>query len=226
MENTQGALIGIDEYTVYKKKKGDCYRLIAACFYPPKKNVFMQEGLFRTLAGLLNDVCPSASIHAAAMGNALGNSSDDELALEYARLFVGPFELKAPPYGSVYIDKERKVMGDSTVAVTKCYQNSGLAISDDFRELPDHIAVELEFMYYLIFKETEVLGKSETDNARYYLNIQDTFKHKFLGKWAAPFCDKIKEGTENTFYRELSDCLLAFVSMELEGEALPEGLRA
>ena len=209
------------ETIIYERKRGDCYRLLAACFYLPKKEVFVQEGLFPTLEGLLQDVCPPASVHASAMCAALENSSEEELALEYARLFVGPFELKAPPYGSVYIDKERKVMGDSTVAVMKLYREAGLDISADFRELPDHIAVELEFMYYLIFKELEALEKSETDTAMRYLKIQDTFKHEFLWKWITPFCGKIKEGTENTLYLALSDCLSAFITKELGEDFSP-----
>lgn len=212
MEIAQEVSSGIDEYIAYEKKRGDCYRLLAACFYLPKRDVFIQEGLFRTLEGLMRDVCPSAAVHAAAMGDALEGSSDNEPALEYARLFVGPFELKAPPYGSVYMDKDRKVMGDSTVEVMNLYREAGLAVSDDFTELPDHIAVELEFMYYLIFKETEALEKSETDTSGRYLEMQDRFTREFLGKWTPAFCSKIKEGTENTFYIALSDCLSAFMT--------------
>ena len=214
MEMTQEVFRGIDEYIAYGRKRGDCYRLLAACFYLPKKEVFIQEGLLPTLKGLLLDVCPSCSVYASAMCNALENSSENELALEYARLFVGPFELKAPPYGSLYIDREKRVMGDSTVAVMKLYQEAGLDISEDFRELPDHVAVELEFMYYLIFKEIEALEKFEKETAMRYLKLQDTFKHEFLGKWIALFCKKIKDEAENNFYVSLSDCLSDFVALD------------
>ncbi len=125
-------------------------------------------------------MCPKAVEFALEMDEAILQYSNQELAVEYARLFVGPFELQAPPYGSVYLDEGRRIMGDSTIAVRKMYRDSELNISNDFKEPPDHISAELEFMYYLSFKELEALESHDDDQANFFLKNQVEFLEKFL----------------------------------------------
>jgi len=201
----------IQEITPYEIKRGDCYRLLAACFYLPQKGLFVEEDLSKNLTMLLKEVCPEAAKFSGRMGDAILNYSEEDLQVEYAHLFVGPYELVAPPYGSVYLDGKKRVMGDSTIEVSRIYKEAGLFVDDDFKELPDHIAVELEFMYYLIFKEVEALEKYEINAALQFIKMQEVFLNKFLRQWVAPFCEKIKEGTENGFYTALADCLKAFI---------------
>ena len=199
------------EFVVQEQVRGSCYRLLAACFYYPRKEAFIQENVFKNLTEAFKRVCPPAAIFSENMGEAISLYSNEELLIDYAQLFVGPQELKAPPYGSVYLDKERKVMGNSTIEVIEIYRESGLTMSNDFRELPDHIAAELEFMYFLIIKETEAIEKSTADRALHFVEMQRLFTDKFLGQWVGRFCEKIKEGTDNAFYRALADCVSTFV---------------
>lgn len=194
-----------------RKTAGDCYRLLAACFYQPQKDAFLQEGLFRDLASLLKTISPDALPFVEEMENAFIKYSEEELMVDHAKLFVGPNELLAPPYGSVYLDKERRVMGDSTMEAVKLYNEAGLSMDDNFRELPDHIAAELEFMYYLIYKETEAVESSDHEKADYFMEAQGRFYQNFLSKWVKPFCDKITEGTDNKFYKALAGCLSTFI---------------
>lgn len=73
------------------------------------------------------------------------------LTFEYNRLFVGPERLPAPPYESVH-RKDRSemeigmVLGPSVLDVKRRYAEAGVAVSGNFRDLPDHITVELEFI--------------------------------------------------------------------------------
>ena len=203
--------MGINEYLQCKKTTGDCFRLLSACFYPPKKQFYLQEGLFQNLTTALKLVCPDASIFSKKMEEAFLNYPSEDLMVEYARLFVGPYELKAPPYGSVYLDQERRVMGDSTMEVIRIYKEAGLSIDEDFKELPDHIAVELEFMYYLLYQEVEALENSQLDRASALRETQERFLKRFLKPWIPPFCAKIKENTENEFYVALANCVITIV---------------
>ena len=77
----------------------------------------------------------------------------EPLKVDFSKLFVGPYTLSAAPYGSVYLEAERKMMGDSTLDVKNRYREAGLDTAKTFKDAPDHIAAELEFMYYLIYKE-------------------------------------------------------------------------
>lgn len=204
--------MNIDELVLNEKIRGDCYRFLSACFYQPDKSLFMEEHLLRNLAEGLKRVCSSASVFAEKMEEAIAKYTNEELLVDYAKLFVGPNELIAPPYGSIYLDNERKVMGDSTIKTIELYRKAGLAINDDFKELPDHIAVELEFMYYLVFKETEALEKSDIDTAHKFIKMQQEFLNSFLGLWINNFCEKIKNGTDNEFYLALAECVSAFIT--------------
>ncbi len=191
--------------------RAESYRLLAACFYPPDDIWLHQENLFENLASVLQPICPPAADFPIQMRGNAAQYGIQALAIAYAELFVGPYELLAPPYGSVYLDQGKRVMGDSTIATTKMYREYGLNIADDFKELPDHIAVELEFMYYLIYKEIEALHQDEHKERQSFLEAQKRFMASFLGKFAYLFCGKIKEGTSNKFYQVLADCVSVFV---------------
>ena len=201
----------IKELMINESIRGDCYRLLAACFYYPKKEVFIQEDLFRNLTDALKRICPAAGVFSEKMEETIYHYTEEDLTVDYAKLFVGPTELLAPPYGSVYLDGARQVMGDSTMGTIKIYQDEGLSIDDEFRELPDHITVELEFMSYLIFKEIEALKQSDFERAKGFIDKQEIFLNTFLYRWAPPFCEKIREGTDNGFYKALADCLSSFI---------------
>ena len=216
----------ISDFILKEKTRGDCYRLLSACFYQPQKEVFIQEEFFKNLEVLLRQISPDAAARVSVMGKAFLKYSEEDLLVAYAKLFVGPNELLAPPYGSVYLDGEKKLMGDSTMEVIKMYEEQGLSMDSEFRNLPDHITVELEFMYYLIFKEIEALEKSDMDKALDFIKTQGLFLDKFLTKWVKPFCDKIKKGADNEFYSSLADCLFVFIEKAHARNELPEALKA
>ena len=206
------------EKILYEKRRGDCFRLLAVCFYKPHKEVFLQEKVFQNLTSLLEQVCPDAALFSNRMEESILKYSEEELSVEYSKLFVGPFELKAPPYGSVYLDPGRRVMGDSTIEVIRMYQEAGLAIDENFKELPDHIAVELEFMYFLTYAKVNALENSESDRARSFQETRNIFLHKYLRKWVPDFCHKINTNTDNAFYVALADSLSTFLSQLIESE--------
>jgi len=206
----------IKDYILKEKKRGDLYKLLAACFYQPRKKLFLEERVFEHLAALSQEICPEAVSSILRMGKAFSSSDEEELLIEYAGLFVGPYELKAPPYGSVYLDGERKVMGDSTLQVIKLYEEAGLVMDQSFKELPDHIAVELEFMYYLSYKEAEALEHSDEERALAINEIRNQFFSQYLRPWVPSFSEKIKELTDHPFYIALADCLATFVSKKDE----------
>ncbi|MFH2121467.1 MAG: molecular chaperone TorD family protein [Pseudomonadota bacterium] len=216
----------IDDFILKEKRSGDCFRLLSACFYQPQKELFIQEEFFKNLEGLLKPISPDSAAHASEMGKAFSKYSEEELLVAYAKLFVGPNELLAPPYGSVYLDGEKMVMGDSTLEVIKLYEEQGLSMDSEFRNLPDHITAELEFMHYLIFKEVAALENSQWEEALDFIKTQKLFFDQFLKRWIKPFCDKIKQGTDNEFYTSLADCLSLFIGKARPGDGIPEELSA
>lgn len=191
----------------------DLYRLLAACFYPPKP-ALLEENCCDSLAALMEDVAPAAARHARDAAVAAGNNSPESLAVEHARLFIGPFQLVAPPYGSIYLDEAKTVMGDSTARVAAFYNACGLHLADDFHELPDHFAVELEFMSYLSFKQREAEAAGNKDEVARSVSLQREFLGRFLMPWLEPFTSAVITDGEAPFYQAIARCTAAFINVD------------
>lgn len=189
--------------------RSDCYKLLAACFYEPEKNLLVEERVCENLADLLARHDPDAGRAAAEMALALQDLAQEQLSIDHAALFIGPFELIAAPYGSVYMDQGRRIMGDSTLGVLRFYQDAGLAVEGG--EPADHIVIELEFMYYLANREAAAMADGLEDDAARYRERQMLFFSQYLQPWILHFCRSIRSGTENPFYRSLADCLDRFM---------------
>ncbi len=200
----------------------DAYRLLAACFYPPSPELF-EERCLPALAELLEDLAPEAARFARDAAHAGGQVSPESLAVEHARLFVGPFKLVAPPYGSLYLDGVKTVMGESTGRVSSFYASCGLHLADDFHEMPDHIAVELEFLSLLAHRERESVATGDRGEANRFTGLQRSFLDRFLLPWLSPFTRSILEGTESPFYQAIARCTETFVTGDREFLERPSG---
>lgn len=194
--------------------RSNCYKLLAACFYEIKKNLFDEEMVLHNLCKILQKICPDSKPLYKKLQKAYKESSEKELLVQYAKLFVGPFELLAPPYGSVYLEETKRVMGASTLSVIEFYESEGLKIDKEYKDLPDHITAELEFMYYLIYKELEASAAEDTESASRYKIKQREFFTKLLLPWVLDFAQKIKQNSENLFYQSLAECLTVFILSE------------
>ncbi len=191
----------------------DIYRLLASCFYPPSQELFEEE-CCENLAALLAPVAPEAARYASEAVLAAGNSSLDALAVEHARLFIGPFQLVAPPYGSVYLDDAQTVMGASTAKVAAFYHTCGLTLAEDFHELPDHFAVELEFISFLAFRQREAQVAGDTNEVSRILSLQQEFLGRFLMPWLEPFTSAVIVDGEAPFYQAVARCTAAFITSD------------
>ncbi len=195
-------------------ERGDSYKLLSECYYLPDENLIrMLNGLSDSARGLHPDLAV----------NIPGMDDVELLKVDYSKLFVGPYELLAPPYGSVYLEDGR-LMGNSTMDVKKWYAEEGLEIT--LREVPDHIALELEFVYFLISRETEAISSSDPDSAIHYLRKQAAFIETHLGQWVSEFADRMEKRAETEFYRNLAHATESFVKLDLENlnNSLSDGL--
>jgi TorA maturation chaperone TorD len=184
--------------------RGNCFKLLAACFCEPDKEMFEEENLCGNLAMLLKPLSPGAATAAETMKISLQYTAQERLSLDYAALFIGPFELIAAPYGSVYLEQNRRIMGDSTIDTQRFYQDAGLAL--EMKEPADHIAIELEFMYYLCSKEAGALSEGAESEAARFRTLQVEFFEKMMG-WVPQFCELIRAGAVTQYYKSLATCL-------------------
>ncbi len=190
-------------------RRSNSFKLLSVCYYEPEIELFLQENLCENLLDLLGDVVGDAPGITGRMKKALDEAEKDKFAYEHAVLFVGPFELKAPPYGSVYLDGEYRLMGDTTMDVTNEYHKAGIHL--DERDAPDHIAFELEYIHYLSGLEAVALKEGDEGKRQELVEKQRYFLEKYLTPWVSLFCDKIRKGTDNEFYKGVADLLDPFI---------------
>ena len=139
------------------------YHRLADAFRLPGSDLpAVLDELESALACLDSDACDDA---AQLKRSYTDDSAPCPLEVDYAGLFVGPFLVPAPPYGSVYLEDKRQLMGDSTIDVRRHYLSFGLDLSPDFKEAPDHICAELEFMHVLISQGIEAIDAADYDAA-------------------------------------------------------------
>ena len=195
------------------QRQSDAYRLLAACFYQPDREMFVEENLCANLAGLMQEISlPAVGEACRRMAQSLAENNQEELLIEYSALFLGPFGAPAHPYGSVYLEQERKLMGDSTMEVLKLYAEAGVTYEGD--EPPDHIAIELEFMSFLEGKIAQAISESNQADLADFSAIRGRFFNRLLASWAPILGNILKEQATLAFYRDLGECLLGFIGAE------------
>lgn len=191
----------------------DLCRFLAACYYEPDA-AFAEERLFDSIASAASRIDPALAEPARRLGEAFAAQDLQTLLVDYARLFLGPPEALARPYGSFWLSGEPTVMQDSTLAVLELYREGGFDVDEDLFEVPDHVAVELEFMYLLAFKQNEASRADLPDVRSAWERRQAALLGEHLGKWIAPFAAAVKAGAQTDFYRELADLTERFIRME------------
>jgi len=127
-----------------------------------------------------------------------------DLLDEYERLFVGPGQVPCPPYESFWredvpVDIRRTLMGPCTAELKELYHELGLQVSPQPRELPDHVAVELEAIAYaVVFEETGAVAK----------RLFDEHLCQFLPR----LCRAVAHDARSPFYRDLAALTLDWLT--------------
>ena len=187
----------------------DAYRLLADSYHRPEPSLLDGTG---KLKSCMERICSEAGQYISSMQSDIaGMTGVGTLEVDYAQLFVGPFNLLAPPYGSVYLEGERRVMGASTADVQMRYRAAGLDVDTGFKDAPDHVAAELEFMHFLIFKAMEAAGQGDADQVIACLTNQQSFLEIHLGAWIHEFADNVVKNAATSFYRNLARTTEIFI---------------
>ena len=189
-------------------------RYLAACYYEPEA-AFEEEGLFDSLVGAAQRLDEGLVPGARRLAEQFRTTPVETLLLDHTRLFLGPTEILAKPYGSVWLDEEKTLMGQSTMALLEIFGEADFEMNEEFKELPDHVAVELEFLYLLTFRENEAALAGDSDGMAQTRDIRERFLAGHLARWVPPFTDAVLAHAQTPFYRELAALTRLFLAMEL-----------
>lgn len=110
----------------------------------------------------------------------------ESLQVEYTNLFITAYpKVPAPIFRAFYSDKE--LFGKSTIAIMDIYEQYNFQVDQDMTEPPDHLAIELEFVYRLIENDEAISGQF------------DFIKNEIL-IWIDDFRAKVEEAALEPFY--------------------------
>ncbi|MBD5608594.1 MAG: molecular chaperone TorD family protein [Desulfovibrio sp.] len=116
-----------------------------------------------------------------------GAEANAELEYEFNRLFVGPASPAAPPWASVYLEKEPRLMGESTLFVRRLCSALGLSAPAGYPE--DWAPFELEL--WLILRAL----REERADERLTAMSEDLIKH--LDAWIPIFSGRARSASDN-----------------------------
>ena len=124
-----------------------------------------------------------------AMKAGIADDADGALLWEFRRLFVGPAAKAAPPWGSVYTDKDQVIFGASTLALRQWMRETGVAKTAADGDPEDHVGLMLLMMSWLAENRPNALASF----------LQDHFL-----TWAPHFMDVVQKETANPFFEGLA----------------------
>jgi len=134
-----------------------------------------------------------------------------------------------PPYETEYTRGGDFRQNQDLADLMGFYQAFGLNLrdSEEFRERPDHIAVELEFLHFLCWKEAAARMEGDEEHIGVCVDAERKFLADHLGRWADLFAHGLEKTAPEGFYPALAALLRAVVAQEVANlEVKPEPVPA
>jgi len=162
-------------------ERGDFYLTLARCFLTPQT-----EEQFRAFVDYLGDDLAEFD---ASLGYGFGPELEDlraalsklpthdRLLVEYSRLFLQPPRLATL---NVCQALDGALNGGTVSEMELFYRKHGVERGDHFRDLSDHVSVQLEFVAYLCERAAAGVEAGAEKAARHFL-------HRFVSRWIPHF---------------------------------------
>ena len=163
-------------------EKADFYLMLAQAFLAP-----MEPAHYAAMTGMLAD--DLADIDASleygigtqieALRAAMARlSNHEELLVEYSQMFLQP---PREAVLNVCFPLDGAMMGGTVTEIEDFYRHYGVERGDHFKDLPDHVSVQLEFISYLYGRAAEGIGRGEPDTEAEQAACH--FLHQFVSRW-------------------------------------------
>ena len=148
----------------------------------------------------------------------------EEAKDEYTRLFIGPVSLVAPPWESVYGQKDAMLFQESTLEVRNTYRQYGLIPEGYPHVADDSLALELHFMALLAQRGLDAFYAGKNDDLTADLTGSSDFLKKHLLVWVPKFLERMKGAKTNILYPQM--CLVLDEFLRKDAETVKEVLQA
>ena len=133
---------------------------------------------------------------------------------DYTRMFIGPGEVQAPPWESIYRDVERLHFSKETLEVRDAYRKYNLLPKRFGHDPDDHIGLELDFMHKLCEMAKEKAEGADEKGLLEILKDQKTFLDDHLMKWVPAWSRDVVKSAETDFYKGAAQLLDAYLRLD------------
>lgn len=129
----------------------------------------------------------------------------------YVRLFISDRKgITTPLYESCYANiksgEKALLMGQPAVDMEKRYRSKGLSVSKEIHEPPDHLSIELEYLYF-------ILGKGWSDGDEDLIKEASIFASEIMLPWLSEFQARLAVEKECRFYPLMASILTAILEI-------------
>ncbi len=114
-------------------------RILGAFFYYPPQSDTLRN--VYSVLGELTQLCTWDNQRKFRLFVLLSQTQPDDISYDYSILFEGQGSMPAPPWGSVYLEHDNTVMGESTAAYRDFLQAKGLVTDTGIREPEDQFGL-------------------------------------------------------------------------------------
>ncbi|MCS3431733.1 molecular chaperone [Klebsiella sp. BIGb0407] len=123
---------------------------------------------------------------------------DAALAWQFSVLFEGQGMMPVPPWGSVYLERDNLLMGESTASYRTFLQTQGLTFTGEQNEPEDQFGLMLLAYSALIEQENEVAAR--------------TLLESWLLPWATHYLGLLQRNEISPFYAQLAEVAALFLT--------------
>ena len=196
------------------------YKILSTCFQYPDEHSFayLREEMTKDLKKCLkvltygNVLIKAYDTLVLVLEDRISTLSLEDLQVEYTGLFITAFhDSFCPPYESIYREDGRRLMGESAVSVKRLYNRFGLGVSRQFKDLPDHLAAELEFMFFLSLNEDKFEEDGSDEGRNLCINYEKEFLEDHMLRWIPEFVECMERSSGSEFFIHLSRFAKEFV---------------
>jgi len=167
------------------------FRLLGALFYSAPDTPDLAPFLDIIRQGKLSDEWPFGNREElAGIQKQMAAGLDDGLLEARQRLFIGPDDFQAPAWGSVYLDREKVIFGDSTLELRWFLARNGMVMDTGLNEPEDHIGL-------LLWVASDFIAGARDDTLRELLEDH-------VLPWSGRYLELLLDHAGHPFYAALA----------------------
>jgi TorA maturation chaperone TorD len=151
----------------------------------------------------------------------------EELRDDYNRVFGLVIPKECPPYETEYLPSSEPFFRSQELAdIAGFFRAFGVEPASAFPERPDYLAIELEFLAFLLMKKRLALGSAEwnpdaQEQAEVCAEAERDFVRDHFAWWVPAFATGLARKAGRGYLYELGRVLAALVPLERERLGIP-----